>query len=107
MWLGSCNSCGQCCQATLYGHTFRCQNLLVTGSVGQPDATSCAVYHLRSDGMPIVMRSLDGEFAYASQCLATYPRPKDAIPPECSYVFAPDDLVQIKPEWSITYAPTF
>jgi len=50
---GTCNRCGLCCYDEL---GYRCLNLEVTASPGQPQATRCRVYDKRYDGMPIVLQ---------------------------------------------------
>ena len=107
---GECSCCGKCCEKVEMSQDgflvlFRCENLLTFDKTGKPSATACAAYAHRTNGMPIVMRSLDGRFAYRSKCLASYPRPEDAVPPECSYKFVPDELVQVEPQWDIRYVP--
>lgn len=65
MLSGECCRCGLCC-ATPDG--FRCENLLVVGNLGAPDATVCAVYGTRTNGMAITMiRRKTGE-RRASTC---------------------------------------
>jgi len=109
-WSGECVGCGHCCQKTFISSNgvaeiYRCQNLMSLGRIGEPDATACSVYAARTDDMPITMISLDGKSAYMSACLPSYPRTQDATPPECSYRFVPDALIQVVPRWSLTYAP--
>jgi hypothetical protein len=57
-----CVQCGACCQTTtlLLGQVVRvrCEHLVVTGTIGTPYATSCAVQHARRDGDPITMRTI-------------------------------------------------
>ena len=111
MWTGTCNACGICCVVrTLVPEMkreveFRCDNLLVSDKIGRSGATFCAVWETKRDGMPTTMRSAEG-YSYKSKCLASYPRPTDAVPPECSYKFVPDELVQIQPQWSLGYLPS-
>ena len=108
MYSGSCNSCGLCCERMEVSKEglpiiFRCTNLLSFDKTGKPSATACAAYAHRQNGMPIVMRSLDGRYAYRSQCLAVYPRPEDAVPPECSYKWVGE---QAQPQWNLRYSPS-
>lgn len=67
---GECNRCGLCCTVEHEGRTLVCQHLraekapgwrgVIGGAqpLGTPMASRCAVYELRTDGMPILM--LDG-----------------------------------------------
>ena len=105
MYVGDCNSCGACCVTRKNGHYYRCQNLGVMDRIGSPDATFCAVHKTRTEGMPIIMCEVGGSDAFIAACLASYPRPEDAIPPECSYRWEPGELVQLQPAWSIGYIP--
>ena len=46
---GECNQCGRCCE---YGDIV-CQYLDIHGEIGSNHATSCKVYLLRYNGMPV------------------------------------------------------
>jgi hypothetical protein len=70
--------------------------------LGQPKATLCGVYKRRVLGMPITMLVDGTTYSYQSSCYSTYPDKKDAIPPECSYVWQGDEP---QPRWHLTYAP--
>ena len=107
MYEGACNQCGACCcknEVAPNGFlvAFRCIFLLQADKVGKPGATVCAAYAHRYDGLPITMVSVDGRYSYPSKCLASYPRPTDAIPPECSYRFVGEGAT---PKWNVLYAP--
>lgn len=54
---GLCNRCGLCC----YTGPFRCVNLIVTGTPGQPEATKCGRYNDRYAGLPIIMVDREGK----------------------------------------------
>ncbi len=103
---GNCNGCGSCCAGFIFiGGTrieTRCENLVVAEPIGRPQATLCSVHGKRTLGMPIRMLLENGR-SYRSRCLATYPRPQDAIPPECSYKYVGPS--EKKPRWSIGYKP--
>lgn len=47
--VGDCNRCGQCCT----NGNYRCEFLVVTARLGRPNATRCAKYATRYEGMPI------------------------------------------------------
>lgn len=80
---------------------YVCANLLK-----EPDGTTkCSKFTTRKSGMPILMVSEDDPlFAYVSRCMAEYPRPQDAIPPECSYQWV---SIEKQPEWNPHYAAKF
>ena len=101
---GECNGCGRCCEATAYGISFRCENLLQLDKLGKPGASECAVYATRTTGMPIMMVSPNGDYRYQSQCLPEYPRKHDAVPPECSYVWVSE--IELAPKWHPGYSPS-
>lgn len=108
MYQGDCNKCGVCCtrlvrQKDGVDVRYSCANLVNDG-----DQTKCAKYLTRKTGMPILMvADRNPLFAFVSQCLVEYPRPQDAIPPECSYQFVPDELVKIQPQWQAHYAARY
>jgi len=105
-YVGDCNSCGKCCSGFVFiGGTrieTRCENLVVAERIGRPQATLCAVHGKRTLGMPIRM-FLENGSSYQSRCLSTYPRPQDAIPPECSYRWQEN---KPQPKWSVGYKPS-
>lgn len=111
MWAGDCSCCGICCVnrklVPEFGRVieFRCANLLVSDTIGRPGATFCAIWDVKRDGTPITMQCAEYGLSYPSKCLASYPRPHDAVPPECSYEFVPDELVKIRPAWEMGYLP--
>lgn len=128
-YVGDCNSCGRCCSGFIFieGKRIetRCENLVVAEPIGRPQATLCAVHGKRTLGMPIRMFLLVGhdkiklkprspgwstliadiinKSYYISRCLSTYPRPQDAIPPECSYRWQEN---KPQPRWSVGYNPS-
>ena len=61
---GECNFCGLCCVKD----GFRCANLIITGEIGDPEATKCAVYDIRYDGMPIIMIDGNGNSKIGGKC---------------------------------------
>lgn len=63
---GTCNRCGICCFSP--DGEARCENLVVEGFPGDPDATRCGVWETRTHGMPIRMVRWDGTLAYESRC---------------------------------------
>lgn len=97
-YVGECNSCGVCCSYAGYA----CEHLLQFDKLGNPGASACSIWDKRTYGMLIVMRNTRGEKAY-SKCITVYPRPQDAVPPQCSYVW--DGQERKQPLWHITYAP--
>ena len=110
MYTGNCNGCGACCRSTFIHPTLgvveaHCSNLLEIGRKNTPGSTFCAVYEARTLGMPIRM-VVDAmpTLGWESRCYMSYPQSKDAIPPECSYVF--DGNPKDKPRWGIAYRPT-
>jgi hypothetical protein len=64
----------------------------------------CTMYEKRTLGMAILMCSEDMKFFYPSSCLTIYPRPQDAVPPECSYQWV---SIEPPPQWNENYAPSF
>ncbi len=62
--VGECNQCGLCC----FIGELRCINLIVTGEVGQPMATACAVHKSRYPGMKILMVSPSGSIGMETIC---------------------------------------
>src|SRR3990167_5311528 len=50
---GDCNRCGRCCSGRWGGRALVCEHLIITKPLGEPEATSCAVYGQRFDRMPI------------------------------------------------------
>lgn len=77
-WAGTCNQCGLCCTIDVQhnGRQMRlsCEHLRVYLSggvplpVGHPEATKCAVYERRVDGMPIKMLDATGTARMEGQC---------------------------------------
>lgn len=66
---GECNRCGLCCLSTgRDGEALRCKNLVVRTIVGKPDATRCAVYDRRFDGMEIEMLDAAGNLKSIAIC---------------------------------------
>ena len=90
-YTGSCNQCGRCCQAWIRNAdswlVANCENLRWKGLPGEALSSYCAVHETREVGMPIRLVHL-GKVVGESVCVANYPRPQDAIPPECSFVWA-------------------
>ena len=106
---GECSGCGKCCQGTVFNPelgkslTFYCENLVISGPIGTPQATMCSIHSTRTLGMKVTYYTADGKSGYEGRCLSTYPREQDAIPPECSYSWQGSDK---QPRWSIGYAPS-
>lgn len=77
-WTGACNQCGLCCTLDVQhnGRPMRlsCEHLRVylSGGVllplGHPQATTCAVYEQRVDGMPIKMLDATGTPRMEGEC---------------------------------------
>ncbi len=61
---GTCNRCGQCCMV----NGLRCQNLIITGRLGEPMATACAIHASRWNGMPITMFDAEGRAVLVASC---------------------------------------
>lgn len=61
---GTCNRCGLCCH--VFG--FRCINLIVRNTPGEPEATRCAVYADRYENMPILLLDEQGRIRGKSFC---------------------------------------
>lgn len=105
-WSGECNLCGRCCEATVFLETgmvtFSCIYLLTMDRIGKPGASFCAMHKRKKDGMPILMVSEDKTRSYESHCLSSYPTEKDAVPPECSFVWEGE---LTKPKWTLTFSP--
>lgn len=108
---GDCNKCGACCQYTMLtidgngSPVFvkaRCDNLIGGDDKYIQYPKICAVHEERELGMPTKMRFPNGTW-YRSQCLTVYPRPQDAIPPQCSYSW---EGKAEQPKWNITYGPS-
>jgi len=108
-YTGECNGCGKCCTGDIFDPatgkftTYYCENLVVAGPIGTPQATLCSVHNNRTLGMKVTYYTADGAGGYEGRCLSTYPREQDAIPPECSYSWQGSDK---QPRWSIGYAPS-
>lgn len=62
--VGECNRCGQCCTY----RNLRCANLVVAGKLGEPEATRCAAYAWRFEGMPIYGVDALGSVEGISRC---------------------------------------
>jgi len=67
--VGECNQCGLCC----YVWGYKCINLVVEGTPGEPGATRCGVYALRYDGMPIKLVNGTGRIVGESKCALDSP----------------------------------
>jgi hypothetical protein len=67
--VGECHRCGLCCAD---GWT-RCEHLLGVRPIGTPQATVCAVYAGRHDGLPIRMVGSSGAVARAGLCAKDSP----------------------------------
>ena len=109
---GECNGCGACCTSvrtdpkTGKEHRFYCEHLqLVKRAIGQEGSTRCKVHSKRTVGMPVQFRTKNKKLGYLSACLPTYPRNKDAIPPECSYIWLNEEGGLPQPQWSEGYTP--
>lgn len=112
MWIGQCNGCGMCCRAFLdvagVPVEFRCTHLVVIGAIGTSGATLCRVHKDKYPEMPIQLESVGGLRCTESSkgtatCAAEYPRPHDAVPPECSYTWSGDP--DKKPVWTPGFLP--
>jgi hypothetical protein len=84
--VGVCNRCGECCK----GPNWRCSNL-----VDEPDGTTtCSVYEIRTNGMPIQILLADGNSA-ASVCWKDSTEENRIILPHiggpCSLTVVPGD----------------
>lgn len=102
MYLGECNGCGLCCSAKVNGVQYVCENLETLHEIGTEGATRCRVHSTRKMGMPVKQIPVDGVGEIVmSHCLPTYPRNKDAIPPQCSYVW----IAGVQPVWHEGYEP--
>lgn len=108
-YFGTCNRCGLCCvhkniEVGKKGEVFlfvgHCEHLRGFGGDSLlPYPTFCDVYDKREYLMPITMHFPNG-LHYPSVCVATFPRPNDAIPPQCSYVW--EGHPEHKPKWVMT-----
>lgn len=105
MYQGECERCGVCCTRLVRQRNgvevrYTCANL-----VKADGKTQCSKYLTRKSGMPILMiAEHEPLFAYTSRCLVEYPRPVDAIPPECSYQWV---SIEKQPDWNPHYAAKF
>lgn len=81
-----------------------CEHLVIQDKLGTPSATKCKVHANRTAGMEITMHAADGSFSFVAECMMQYPRTKDAVPPDCSYVWIGE--IEKKPEWSASYRLT-
>ncbi len=73
--VGDCNRCGLCCLP--FG--YRCINLIISKPLGEPQATKCAVYSHRWDGMPIMLLDTEGNIVGHSKCHKGCPMEIEAI----------------------------
>lgn len=68
---GLCNQCGVCCLVTTpEGETLRCINLIVIGTLGEPLATHCGVYPVRTPDMPVYLMDQEGHLRGHTTCAA-------------------------------------
>lgn len=106
MYTGDCNGCGLCCTAKINGKLYVCEHLALHGMLGREGATRCKVHDTRKVGMPVRQIPVDGESSPRwSHCLPTYPREKDAVPPECSYVWENQENGLVQVQWEEGYVP--
>ena len=75
--VGECNQCGLCC----YVGSYRCINLMVMGTPGEPMATRCGLRDLRYDGMPIKLVDDKGRIVGESKCALNSEKEIESIIP--------------------------
>lgn len=73
--IGLCNQCGHCCMVG----ELRCENLILTGTPGEPMASACSIYTTRYPGMPILMFDKQGRIGAEMMCGVGMPAETDAI----------------------------
>lgn len=76
---GTCNRCGQCCRLERGGTVYTCEHLVIGAEIGEPYATRCGVYNVRTHWMPITMTSVTGLRLYANCAADSTPEESRAI----------------------------